>query len=304
MRESSIRALAFVGTLLTAVVMGPRVANAACGCDKPPPPQARIRPFVTSANQMITLFDDRLKPGDYFTVLFKARDGSTDWSRAKAGLRRDFADGTRRRQLRVTVGELPLGPVAVSVYDDANRHVYTLPDSELTITSAPIVLHDFDETLDRNGYRAGVSADGTIYIAIDTSDVTDATTYSGTAHGFPLSFDSSNVAIFNSQGFLMGLLPPDSPGLFQITPGESDDSATLAYWRHEFRTYKDEHRQRDVRRTDDGEWHLDGTPHVDNFRMVVAISGKLPDGTRPTPGATPAFRLVVNSVPSPQSNLH
>ena len=60
----------------------------------------------------------------------------------------------------------------------------------------------------------------------------------------------------------------------------------------------------DAFRTDeDPEWHADGTPHIDHNRIVVAVSGVLADGGRPTPGATPPFELVIQSAPSPVSPL-
>jgi len=277
-------------------------AQASCGCDKPPPPRANVRPFVGAPDDTIALFDDRLVAGARYTVLFQSRDGAQDWSRGKAVVKRDFADGLSRVQLRVHVGTVSMGPAAISVYDDDDRLVYSLPDDQFTVIAPPIVLNDFTETLTRDGFRTGIGADGTIYVAVDTTNVTDATTYTGAAVGFPLRFDSRNVAFFNSQGFLMGFLDPKSPGLFSIGSGDADTSSQLRYWRHEFRTYKEEHRKRDERRSADGEWHVDGTPHVDNYHMVVAISGVMDDGGRPTPGPTPEFRLVVTSTPAPVAN--
>ena len=277
-------------------------AFAACGCDKPPPPRAAVRPFAGSEDQQVTLFDDRLVPGQRYVVAFTGRDGSSDWVRTKAVAKRDFADGDVRPQLRVTVPSIGFGPAAIAVYD-ASGLVYALGDDQFTVIANPLVLHDFAETITRDGYQTGVSADGTLFVAIDTSAVTDATTYSGVAEGFPLRFASQNVAIFNAQGFLMGLLDPRNPGLFQLDAGGSTVSTGLEYWRHEFRTYKDEHRKRDERRTADGEWHSDGTPHVDNYHMVVAISGVLANGRTPMPGATPPFRLIVASTPAQTSTL-
>ena len=277
-------------------------AQAACGCDKPPPPRASIRPFAGFPDQGITVFDDRLVRGARYTVLFQSRDGTQDWSRGRAVVKRDFADGLQRAQLPVDVGNVPFGPAQISVYDDTDRLVFALSDDQFTVIARPIVLHDFTETLTREAYQTGIGADGTIYVAVDTSSVSDATTYSGFAMGYPLRFDSRNVAFFNAQGFLMGFLDPKSPGLFNITTEDESTSAALRYWRHEFRTYKDEHRKRDERRTPDGEWHVDGTPHVDNYQMVVAISGMLANGEHPTPGPTPIFRLVVTSEPAPTPN--
>jgi hypothetical protein len=301
----TVKAMRWLVTgLLTAAftaVLAPN-AQGACGCDKPPPPRAAVRPFVGSPDQTIALFDDRLVPGDRYTVLFQSRDGVQDWSRSKAVVKRDFADGAARVQLRVDVGNVSMGPAMIAVYDDANHLVYSLPDDQFTVIAAPIVLHDFKEALTRDGYRTGIGADGTIYVAVDTTNVTDATTYAGSAVGFPLRFDGRNVAFFNDQGFLMGFLDPKSPGLFSIGAGDAQTSAQLRYWRHEFRTYKEEHRKRDERRSADGEWHVDGTPHVDNYHMVVAISGVMDDGRRPTPGPTPPFQLIVTSQPAPTAN--
>lgn len=277
--------------------------RAACGCDKPPPPRANVRPFMAYPDQTISIFDDQLRPGRRYTVLFSSRDGSTDWSRGKAVAKRDFADGVVRPQLRIAVPDVPMGPVALNVYD-GNRLLVSLGDDQLTVIAPPIALHDFDEGITREGYRTGVGADGTIYFAIDTTAVADATTYTATADGYDFRFDSSEVAVFNTQGFLMTLLDPKVPGLFKIDAGVASTSTTLEYWRHEFRTYKEEHRKRDERRSADGEWHVDGTPHVDNYHMVVAISGTMSNGKSPAPGATPPFRLVISSTPAPVSELH
>jgi hypothetical protein len=278
------------------------VVNASCGCDKPPPPRANVRPFVGAPDENINLFDDRLVPNAQYTVLFQSRDGVQDWSRGKAVVKRDFADGASRVQLRVEVGNVSMGPATISVYDNTDTLVYSLSDDQFTVIAPEIMLHDFNETVTQDNYQTGVGADGTIYVAVDTTNVTDATTYSGSAVGFPLRFDSRNVAFFNDQGFLMGFLDPKSPGLFSIVSGDADTSTALRYWRHEFRTYKEDHRKRDEHRSADGEWHADGTPHVDNYHMVVAISGVMDDGSRPTPGATPPFQLVITSRPAPVAN--
>jgi len=113
-------------------------AQAACGCDKPPPPRATVRPFVGHPDQQITLFDDRLVQNARYTVLFESRDGRQDWSRGKAASKRDFADGQYRMQLRVEVGDVSMGPVAISVYDDTNKLVYGLPDDQFTVIAQPI----------------------------------------------------------------------------------------------------------------------------------------------------------------------
>src|SRR5438093_10668326 len=94
---STLGALIALGALAT-----PAPADAGCGCSKPPPPRAAVRPFVGYADQKIVLFSDLLVPGTKYWVQFTATaDGSVDWSRGKAMMRRDFADGQQRAQLRV-----------------------------------------------------------------------------------------------------------------------------------------------------------------------------------------------------------
>jgi hypothetical protein len=277
-------------------------AHSFCGCDKPPPPRAVVRPFMGYAEQTITLFDERLVAGNHYTVQFTSRDGASDWSRGKVASKKDFADGALRNQLRVTVPNVALGPAQISVYD-GDTLVYTLDDSQFTVIAEPIPLHDFEETITRDEYQTGVGADGTVYLAFDLSEMSNATSYSGVAIGYPFRFEGRNVAIFNAQGFLGEVLDPNSRGLFRLTSGGPWTSTALDYWRHEFRTYKEDHRKRDARRTADGEWHADGTPHVDNYHLVVAISGTLASGEMPQPGPTPPFRLVLTSTPAPTNNL-
>ncbi len=292
--------------LFTAVVslpIAPR-AHAGCGCDKPPPPRAAVRPFVAHADQMITLFDDRLEDGKSYDVQFiSSVDSSNDWSRGKARRKRDAADRAVRNQLRVAVGNVSLGPAWIVVWRNG-AFVFALPDDAFTVTSRPIELHDLAEVVTREGYRAGVGKDGTVYIPVDVRHVSQATSFVGRGEGFPLSFGAESVAMYNDQGFLMQLLYWDAPGtvpgksLFQITPGDGTASAALGYWRHEFETYKRDHRQKDAWGTDgDPEWHADGTPHVNHDHIVVAVRGTLPDGRLPAPGATPPFTLTIESTP-------
>jgi len=280
-----------------------RSASAFCGCDKPPPPRANVRPFAAAPDQTITLFDDRVTQNGQYTVAFMGRDGSVDWSRAHATSRRDFADGVVRPQLRVSVPDVSLGPTSISVFDPSDTLVYTLSDDQFTVIAPAISLHDFAATVSRGGYQTGVGADGTVYFAFDLSEMSDATTYTGSALGVGIHFQPESVGIYNAQGFYGGGLDPKSPGLFRIAPGANGMSDTLSYWRHEFRTYKEDHRKRDSRRLQDGEWHVDGTPHVDNYHLIVAIAATSDDGNPMPPGATPPFKLVITGTPAPASNL-
>jgi hypothetical protein len=306
---SAAQALALV--LAATALSVPAPAQAGCGCAKPPPPRAVVRPFVGYVDQKIVLFNDAFVDGTRYAVRFTSSlDGSVDWSRGRAAMRRDFADGVARAQIRVAVPSVSLGPCAITVFTNDGVQMFALGDDQFTVTSQPIALHDFNETVVRNGYQAGVGRDGTIYIAVDVSEVSGGTTFTGTANGYALTFGGGNVAMYNQQGFLMQLLDSTSPGLFKIVLPQAlsllqpPSSYTLNYWRHEFRTYKQDHRQVDAHRTDDDpDWHADGTPHVDHNRIVVAIAGVLANGSRPQPGATPVFQLQIQSSPAETSPL-
>jgi len=297
MRRTLLMLLALA---LTAAM--PLPAGAGCGCDKPPPPRAQVRPFVGHVDQTISLFDDRFQAGARYDVLFESTvDSSADWSRGKAVVARDFADGRPRAQLKVRVGEVALGPCRITVYRQGSP-MLQLADDQFTVAGRPLVLHDFRESLSRSNYRAAVGRDGTLYIPVDVSQVNGGTTFTGNALGFPLTFAANDVAIYNDQGFLMQLLDPKIPGLFAIDAGSDQTSNTFSYWRHEFQTYKAAHRQVDAWATDesDPDWHANGTYHVDHDHIVVAIRGTLADGTTPAPGATAPFKLVIRSVGSDQ----
>jgi hypothetical protein len=290
MHSSSTVALTLAAVLAASVATP---AWAGCGCDKPAPPRAAIRPFVAAPSQSITLFNSSLEDGVTYDVSFESQ-GVTQWARGTASLRRDVADGSPREHLRVSVPDLPLGPCAVSVWQDGTRR-FDVGADDFTVAGRPIALTEIGRTT-RNDYRAAVGADGTVYIPVDVTDVSNATRFSGTALGLPLQFEAKNVAMYNDQGYLMQLLDTTSPRLFDLQGGDFDRSTSLSYWRHEFNTYKaHEVAAAHVAGDDAGEWHADGTRHVDHDHIVVALRGAFADGTTPAPGATPAFQLVIDS---------
>ena len=268
-------------------------ARAGCGCDKPAPPRAAIRPFVAGSGQTVTLFNPALESGAAYDVAFEVTGSAPQWVRARAEVQKDIADGAAREHLRVSVPELPLGPCAVHVWRDGARQFDVAAD-DFTVAAQPIALHDGAETTSHD-YRAAVGADGTVYIPVDVGAVSAATRFSGTALGLPLQYQAQNVAMYNDQGYLMQLLDPKSPGLFDVSGGDLDESTTLSYWRHEFQTYKQEETMPRHAHDATGEWHADGTRHVDHDHIIVALRGAFADGTTPAPGATPPFNLVIAS---------
>ena len=76
-------------------------------------------------------------------------------------------------------------------------------------------------------------------------------------------------------------------------------SDTLAYWRHEFATYKQQHQQlHDFALDQDPNWHMDGTYHVNHDKIVVAINATTNGVSHLARGMTPPFKLVVMSAAS------
>jgi hypothetical protein len=261
---------------------------------------AAIRPFVTWTGGAVTLFDARLVPGMSYRVHFDSViDRWEGWADGVAAVHPDLADGQPRPQLRVVTPRLGYGPQRVSVWQGATM-LYELDPSQLTLTSEPIPLQDTARELSNDRYRAGVGTDGTVYIAVDVSAVADATSFRGSAVGLPLSFTHHDITMYNAQGFLMQSLPEAEEGvLFDITPRKRMTSSALHYWRHQFRTYNAEHRDLQDRQLDPtGNWHADGSYHVDHDRIVIAIRGTMPNGNAPQPGGTAEFRLEVASTPA------
>jgi hypothetical protein len=294
--------ITFLSLLALPCAALPRLADAGCGCDKPPPPRTEVRPFVASPGQRVTLFHEELEPGGRYQVEFVSPlTGARDWSQGRGRRVHDLADGAIRAQLVVAVPEVSFGPVAITVWH-RGEVVMAVADDAFTLAAPPIPLHDFAEAVTRQGYRTGVGRDGTLYIPVDVTEVDEATTFVGQAVDYPLAFSAADVAMYNDQGFLMQLLDPAEKGLFEIHSSRGQQSTTLAYWRHEFATYKRDHRQKDRLDTDSptSDWHRDGSRHIEHDHIVVAIRGQIGGAASPAPGETPPFTLVVESTPAPR----
>lgn len=283
--------------LVLAMLAMPRPVDAGCGCEKPPPPRGPIRPSFGWRDSQITLYGAYGTPARSYEVWFYPSAGGADMSRGRSVRRRDLADGRIRTQLRVRVPNLPYGPCRITVLRDG-RKMQEIPHTQFTVIAPPLALHDVSETLTRDNYTTGIGQDRRMYVAVDTADVSDGTSFTGFAVGYPFAFGSTGVTMYNTQGVTMQVLDPSVPGLFRIRRANTADSTILDYWRHEFQSYKRRHRQEDGLNNDaDPDWHVDGTRHFDHDTIVVAVSGTV--GGRPlSPGSTPPFRLVVTSTPS------
>jgi hypothetical protein len=220
--------------------------------------------------------------------------------KAPAVLLRDLADGVYKPQVVVSLPSLPLGPASISVTGStAGGVVITVPDSAFTVAPTPVAI-SADYGRDKwSNFQAAVGRDGTVYLALDLTNVSLPMVFEAQALGWPLRFGSQDIVFYNAQGFLMqhlvtaGLDP--IPGMFVFPPQDpSTDSDLLHYSRHEFTTYFLQHQERQPHAVDplDPNWHLDGTPHVDHNHLILAIMGHLNNGKAPAPGATPSFTLM------------
>lgn len=289
-----ITALLLTG--LGAIVVANPV-EAGCGCDKPPPVPAELRPRATYAGAEVTVFHPDLVPGQSYVAEFVS--GTTAQSasvQAVAASRRDLADGLFKSQLVVSLPDLPLGPTSITVGDQAGT-LLSLGDEALTVVGQPVVVPSKKGEYRTPDFQAAVSRDGVVYVALDLSQLTDPMVFRAQAVGYPLRFAGDETLFYNRQGFLMQQVDLAMPGLFSVAAStDSENSDVLQYSRHEFNTFYLQHEERQDHEVDatDPNWHLDGSPHIDHDHLVLAIGALLPDGSVPEAGATPAFDLVVS----------
>jgi hypothetical protein len=277
----------------------PTLTQAGCGCDKPPPAPAAVRPEATYAGTEVSLFHPSFLPGLSYTVAFTSGiTGETAFVTAPATTRRDLADGLYKPQVVVTVPAMPLGPTSISVsLAGQSGTLMSVTDNAFTVAPQPIALLEQVGRYSLPNFQAAVSRDGVVYISLDVSAVQNPRTFKAQALGYRLRFTNNDVVFYNTQGFLMQLLDQGMPGLFSIASTNSAvDSDILQYSRHEFNTFYLQHAENQSHALDpqDPNWHPDGTPHIDHDHLILTIAGSLSGGSL-TPGATPPFELVLNT---------
>ncbi|MBI3771064.1 MAG: hypothetical protein HY271_21540 [Deltaproteobacteria bacterium] len=272
------------------------VVNAGCGCNKPPPPAANVRPAFAPPGGNVTLFSPLFQVGRKYNVIFAQRDTAQQVQGTAVTLR-DFADGVMKPQLVVSAPTLPPGPTRIRVKNSGDI-LLDVAATDFTMLQAPVALAEGDGETVATCYRAAVSADGSVLIPVDISAISAHMIFSGLAMSYPLLFSGENVTIYNAQGFLMQLLGPDQAGIYAIDdPAGAPNSLELTYDRHEFQTYRDQHAHLGGLGLDplDPNWHTDGTYHVDHDHLILAIRGTVENLGLPAPGQTPAFDLHVTT---------
>jgi hypothetical protein len=285
--------------LVSVLLIGTPAAHAGCGCTKPAPLPAAVRPNVTYGGEPVTLFHASLVHGGSYIVKFTAMNGSSVSVAAAAVNRRDLSDAVYKNQLVVPVPtSLPLGPVGITVTQAGQTAPFlSIPDTAFTLAPPPIVVPNQVGTYSYQNYQAAVGRDGRTYISLDITGISMARTFKAQAKGWPLRFTKDNTVFYNVQGFLMQLAGAPIPGLFSINSGTATDSDIAQYARHEFNTYLVQHAEHLPHAVDptDADWHQDGTRHIDHDHLILTIAGTV-NGAAPAAGATPAFTLHLDAL--------
>ena len=306
-RSTTRRLWTFTALAVLAGSILARSADAGCGCTKPPPAVSPVRPNVTYGGMPVTFFSPLFTPGLSYTATFTAMNGTTLTATGFAQLRRDQADAVPKPQVTVTLpATLPLGPASIAVQGTGlTTTLLSLTDANFTVAPRPVALPLLYGTWQYPQIQGAVSRDGTVYMSLDLTGMGQPLVFEAQMLGYPLRFDANGIIFKNAQGFLMQKLMQTSATGVEPVPGMSvNPSATpttasdqLHYSRHEFNTYVLQHAERLPHSVDptDSNWHLDGTPHIDHDHLIVAIVGRMNDGSLPAPGATPAFSLRLNA---------
>ena len=91
-----------VALIVAIYVAMPKLANAGCGCDKPPPLPAALIPGVAFSGMPVTFFDPRFVAGQQWNITFNSGKVSATVSAAVELKRRTDASATE-----VPVAEAP-----------------------------------------------------------------------------------------------------------------------------------------------------------------------------------------------------
>ncbi|MBI3799913.1 MAG: hypothetical protein HY268_23435 [Deltaproteobacteria bacterium] len=293
-----MRTLALTSLLSCVLLLGQPVRlQAGCGCDKPPPAPAAVLPNAAFPGMPVTFFDDHLKVGQTWTVVF--RNGS-DVATVTTSviLKRALTDPstpTYQPQLVITVPPFPVGPTRIEA--SAKKASFLVPAESCTVIGKPVVVAEQSGNYAVKNYVTGVGSDGTLYISLGgLNNVCAPMKFKAMLTNYPLRFADGAVAILNSQGFFIDAFTQQSADHFSIQPRGGSTSDRLDYFRHSFEQYCADHQPGGVKEVDpqDPNWHVDGTAHTDYSTLILAISGRLDDGTTLQAGAA-SFNLTLEA---------
>ena len=271
-------------------------ADAGCGCNKPPPALSTIRPAFASPGDVVTIISPKLKVGTTYPVRFGGLLRGVVVS-ATAVSKRDLADGAYKAMLEVPAPTMAvIGPKRVRVYDPVTQLVLiNVPKTDFTLMQPALTLQEGDTETVATCYQAAVTRKNEVLIPLNIGAITQHMIFNGLGDNYPLLFGAADIAIYNTQGFLMQLLGPEQAGIFAIDDPGNPGSMELTYDRHEFVTYRENHAHiggLGLNPTDQ-RWHTDGTYHVDHDHLVIAIKGIIENYGPPAPGRTQSFSLRI-----------
>ena len=277
-------------------VLLPRTATAGCGCDHPPAGWAPLMPTFGSPGKPIRLNPPsgmEFLPGAPYLVTIGGVDVVV------------VAEHTTHLSTDVPAGAA-VGPTQVHISGPDWTHQYAKTD--FTVMAAAPMVPEQDGLFAVWDFEASISEDGTLMVPFNLSQVSEATQFLMVLKGLPLTFQQDDVVFYNADGIDLTLftLMVDDPtqrqwGSYYGWDVEQDRgfkrrvykkkimgwlgstfSDQITYWRHEFLTYKAAHAPGGTHEVDPTGYHTgDGTLHVDHDHLVLAVSGKLRDATKP-----------------------
>jgi len=304
-----VRHLRTLGTLCIAIALAvpllTTTAQAGCGCDHPPPAFAPVMPPFGAAGKLLTLNVDSndLSAGVSYDVEFKMAKG---WS-SMFGNGLAIDSGT----VQVNVPGGLLGPVSITIHRGRKSQAIDFDDSLFTALALPHRMPAGDSLVLLQDFTGTVSADGTLYIAVDLTDVRAASQFAFVMADMPILFGPDDVLFYNRDGVDLTLftLAVDDPNerqwgsyygwdvnqdsgivgtVYETKVGQSPEPGTqsdmLTYWRHEFLTYALAHEPGGSHEVDEHGMHPDGTLHIDHSQLLIAIRGTFADGESLAPG--------------------
>jgi hypothetical protein len=271
---------------------------------KPPPEPATVIPNIAVPGLPITLFHDSFQAGQKWKVVFESRTAGKLMRQmgrtviARVIQRRDITDptgATYTPQLVVRVPSLPNGPTGITV--SRSKDSFHVSEESFTVIGKPIMLSERTTNYKVKNYTTGVGHDGTLYISLGgITNVCQAMDLEGMLKSYPLRFEDNDIVIWNFQGFLIDTVDLENVDHAWVEPQTRKKSDRLHYFRHSFETYCADHLPGGVKEVDsqDTNWHLDGTPHVDYTTLIFALTGHFDDGSIPEAGST-SFTLEMET---------
>jgi hypothetical protein len=294
----STAALALIAGVFLLAAAPP--ANAGCGCDHPPPDWSLVMPPFGSPGKPIVLNANGFVfvPGASYKLTITDLGGTKHlqtvktWSPASLSF--------------LAPEGLKPGPATIRV--TGNGLDYTYPSQLFTLLAPAPLVPAAEGVYVASSFQGAVTADGTLLIPFNLTQVLDATQFAYQLTNLPLTFTPEDVVFFNSDGVDLTLFTLSvasevehqwgsyygwtveedtriSDRVFQkkvaVPSALGSLSDVLHYWRHEFHTYYEAHLMGGTHEVNATGFHPDGTFHIDHDHLVLALHGLKRDSKQP-----------------------